>query len=114
MNVTFQQVKDYLKANTKHSVEKLIDATEPFVMDYINRPYGFAETDNVYDIQELTAEIDDAFYYGIGAETDGRIRKGLLNDAIKRETTRWKEGRNAGFYGRHIGRLAYLLTQQSK
>jgi len=33
--ITFQEIKDYIKANCKNSVDSIIDATEPFVMDYI-------------------------------------------------------------------------------
>jgi hypothetical protein len=75
-------------------------------------PVGFAETDNYNDIVKLTKEIEESFF-GFELEPDGRVRRGLINTDIKREQQRWKE-RNAGFFGRHIGRLAYLLNEEAK
>lgn len=105
--ITFQEIKDYVLANCPNAVESIIDATEPFVMDYILCPVGYAETDNANDLQELIQDITMAFVF----DPDGRKRRGEINWCVKREKQRWSEGRNAGFFGRHIGRVGYLLTQ---
>ena len=106
----FSEIKKYLLNHSKHAVESIIDSTEPFVMDYIQSPFGFAETDNVDDIEGLVKDID-AIFYDLVCEPDGRIRRGLVNHTIKREKQRWLEGRNATTYGRHIARLGYLLNK---
>ena len=107
---TFKEIKKYLLDNSKYAVESIVDSTEPFVMDYLKHPFGFAETDNVNDIDELVKDIDAIFYYLI-CEPDGRIRRGLVNHTIKREKLRWQEGKNATAYGRHIARLGHLLNK---
>jgi len=104
--ITFQEIKDYIKANCKNSVDSIIDATEPFVMDYITCPVGYAETNNVNDLDKLIEDITMAFIF----DPDGRKRRGEINWCVKREKQRWLEGRNAGFFGRHIGRVGYLLA----
>jgi hypothetical protein len=110
--ITYNDVREYIKNNTKYSVDSIIDVVEPFSMYYIQHPVGFAETDNYNDIVKLTKEIEESFF-GFELEPDGRVRRGLINTDIKREQQRWKE-RNAGFFGRHIGRLAYLLNEEAK
>lgn len=109
--ITFDYVKSYINHNCSNVVEAIVDATEPFVMDYIQHPYGFAETDNVNDMNELLKEIDLSFMM-LASEPDGRVRRGLINQTVKREKTRWLNGRNAWFYGRFIGRVAYLLNEK--
>jgi hypothetical protein len=111
--ITFNDVKDYINQNCSNVVNTIVDATEPFVMDYIKHPYGFAETDGVNDIGELIKEINLSFMM-LASEPDGRVRRGLISQTIKREKTRWIEGHNAWFYGRFIGRVAYLLNEDKK
>ena len=111
--ITFNDVKDYINQNCSNVVNSIVDVTEPFVMDYIKRPYGFAETDGVNDIGELIKEIDLSFRM-LACEPDGRVRRGLILQTIKREKIRWMEAENAWFYGRFIGRLAYLLNEEAK
>jgi hypothetical protein len=110
--ITYNDVREYIKNNTKYSVDSILDVVEPFSMYYIQHPVGFAETDNYNDIVKLTKEIEESFF-GFELEPDGRVRRGLITTDIKREQQRWKE-RNAGFFGRHIGRLAYLLNEEAK
>lgn len=110
MNITFSEVKNYVLKNSNHAVESIIDATELFVLDYIKHPVGYAETDKITDIDVLMQEIDNAFRE-FTWELDGRVRRGMINHVIKIETSRWRQGRNAWYYGRHIGRLAYLLNK---
>ena len=110
--ITYNDVREYIKNNTEHSIDSILDVVEPFSMDYITLPVGFAETDNYNDINKLMKEIDLGFLM-IATEPDGRIRKGIISRDIKREQERWEE-RNAGFFGRHIGRLAYLLNEEAK
>ena len=78
-------------------------------MDYIKSPFGFAETDNVNDLDLLTKEINNSFKMLSWELVPERNR--LIKSNIKRETERWNDGKNAGFYGRYIGRLAYLLNE---
>ena len=108
MENAFLKVKNHLLTNCPDAIESIIDSTEPFVLDYINYPVGYAETDELNDIDKLTKDINNHFR-DIAYEQDGRVRRGLINRVITIETTRWNEGRNAWYYGRHIGRLAYLL-----
>ena len=110
MKITFDEVKDYVMNNCPFAIERIIDSTEPFVMDYVDCPVGYAETNNLNDIDELTKEINEHFKE-FSYEYDGRVRRGLINRVVRIETTRWNEGRNAWYYGRHIGRLAYLLNK---
>ena len=108
--IKFEDVKNYVLDNSKYAVASIVDATEPFVMDYLKHPSGFAETDNVNNVEILMKDIDAGFY-DLVCEPDGRIRRGLVNHTVKREKLRWQEGRNAAFYGRHIARLGYLLNK---
>ena len=110
--INYNDVRKFIKENMKTSIDSIVDAVEPFAMDYITLPVGFAETDNYNDMDKLIREIELGFYM-ITSEPDGRVRKGLVSRNIKKEQERWKE-RNAGFFGRHIGRLAYLLNEKSK
>jgi hypothetical protein len=116
MKITFQQVKNYVLKNciylNTHLVSEIIDSTESFVMDYIECPVGYTETDNLNDINDLVKLIELSFYE-IEFEPDGRRRRGLTNHIVKKERKRWIEGHNAGFYGRHIGRLAHLLNNST-
>ena len=112
VKITFDEVKNFIKDNTKYSIDEMIDAVEPFTMDYIKSPFGFAETDNLNDIQKCLDEIY-LHFVGIMAEPDGRVRRGYINRTIKRENERWKQGNAAGF-GRMVGRLGYLLNQNKK
>ena len=109
MEITFKEVKDYLLTNCQFPVERIIDSTDPFVMDYIKCPVGYAETNDLNDIDELLKEIDEHFTY-LACE-DGRVRRGIINRTVRQETKLWNV-RNASYYGRHIGRLAYLLSKK--
>ena len=122
MKITFDEVKGYVMNNcpeaqrwffdtqTYTGIERIIDSTEPFVMDYVDCPVGYAETNNLNDIDELTKEINEHFKE-FSYVYDGRVRRGIINRIVKTEISRWNEGRNAWYYGRHIGRLAYLLNK---
>jgi hypothetical protein len=111
--INYQDVKDYIYNSCKwathknYSVEAVLNAVEPFAMDYITLPVGFAETDNLNDIDKLIRELDNSFMSFM--LDDGRKVRSHIKFIVKIETERWKE-RNAWFYGRHIGRLAYLLN----
>ena len=110
--ISYNDVREFIKENVKNSIDSIVDVVEPFSMDYINSPFGFAETDNYNDMDKLIREIELGFLM-ITSEPDGRVRKGLINRNIKQEQERWEQ-RNAGFFGRHIGRLAYLLNEKNK
>jgi hypothetical protein len=107
--ITFEDVKSYLKIFSNHYNENIVNACEPFAMDYILSPFGFAETDNLNDIDEVISEIENAFWM-ISLE-DKRKQKSMIKHAVEKETERWKQ-RNAWGYGRMIGRLAYLINKQ--
>jgi hypothetical protein len=115
--INFDEVKQHINLTCKwtsyrqFTVTPIIDATEQFAMDYIKYPYGFAETDNLNDIGKLLKDLDDAFW-GILAD-DGRSVKSNIKRAVNREVNRWKDG-NASYFGRMIGRLAYLLNEEKK
>lgn len=109
VKINFKEVKNYLINSSEFAIESIIDSVEPFVMDYIKHPFGFAETDNVNDLDLLTKEINNSFQM-LSYDT-AQERNRLIKSNIKRETERWNDGKNAGFYGRHIGRLAYLLNE---
>lgn len=115
--ITFNDVKDYINENCKwatykqFSVEPIFDAVEPFVMDYITTPVGFAETDGLNDKNEIIQKLDHSMW-GIMID-DGRKVRSHIKSVVNIETERWKQ-RNAWFYGRYIGRLAYLLNEEKK
>ena len=109
--ISFNDVKLYIKTHCNHSIDEIVDATEPFVMDYIKHPFGFAETNDENDIDSLINTINQSFSE-FTYEPDGRVRRGLISRTIKIEKTRWEEGRNAWFYGRFIGRVAYLMNKE--
>jgi len=110
--ITFEEVKYYIFMNCPDAIESIVNATESFVMDYVKCPVGYAETDKLEDGDKLTKEINDHFKE-FNCE-DGRVRRGMINAVIKMETKRWNEERSAWYYGRHIGRLAYLLNNLKK
>jgi len=112
MKITFQQVKNYVLTNCSHAIERIIDSTEPFVMDYIECPVGYTETNNLNNINELTKEINEHFK-DFTYEEDGRVRRHMINRVIKTEISRWNESHDAWYYGRHIGRLAHLLNNST-
>ena len=107
IKITFKEVKEFILKNSNNAIESIIDATEPFVMDYMNSPFGFAETDNENEIEPLL----DSLYWSFVSTPDGRVRRGEINSVIKREREKWNNGRNAGSVGRLIGRIAHLLNQ---
>jgi len=115
--ITYDDVKDYIKNNCEwvtykqFTAEPILNAVEPFVMDYITMPVGFAETDNLNDKNEIIKKVDNSLKWTM--LDDGRKVRSYINSAVKTETERWKQ-RNAWFYGRYIGRLAYLLNEDKK
>ena len=110
MQIDFQEVKSFIMNRCPNAQEGIVDATRDFVLDYVKHPVGYAETDNVNDIDKILSDIDMSFAE-FGFEEDGRVRRGMINYVIKTEKKRWEEGRNAWFYGRHIGRVAHLLAK---
>lgn len=115
--ISFNDVKDYINQNCKwvtykqFTAEPIFDAVEPFVMDYITLPVGYAETDNLNDKNEIIQKLDHSLW-GIMID-DGRKVRSHIKSAVKIEIERWKQ-HNAWFYGRYIGRLAYLLNEERK
>jgi len=106
--IQFEDVKNYIHNNGKYYVDDIIDAVEPFAMNYIKLPVGYAETDNLNDITECMNHIDDIFLsFHL---CNQREYNKMVKETIKVETTRWKE-KNAWAYGRYIGRLAYLINK---
>ena len=110
ISIKFEDVKNYIHIFSKHYVDEIIDAVEPFTMDYIKSPVGYHETDNLNDVDECITQIEQMFWNIDMAETK-RERNQLIKQTIKTETERWKQ-RNAWAYGRYIGRLAYLINKQ--
>ena len=108
--ISYTDVKLYIKSNCDTAVDSILDSVEPFVMDYVKHPFGYAETDSLHDIDVVMAQIRENFNF-LSWEPDGRVRRGLISRTIKTEQERWKKDRNAWFYGRFIGRLAYLMNQ---
>jgi hypothetical protein len=85
--------------------QELMEAIAPFVEDYKQFPRGFAETDNLNDLDECQKEVDkmmENFNNYSSAEHKRFI--------IKIEKDRWSDGKNAGAFGRYIARLEYLKT----
>jgi hypothetical protein len=117
IKISFNDVKNYINDNCKwvtykqFNAEPILDAVEPFVMNYIIIPVGYYETNNLNDKNEIIKKLD-ASLFGIMTD-DGRKVKSHISRTVKIETERWKE-RNAWFYGRYIGRLAYLLNEELK
>ena len=85
--------------------QELMEAIAPFVEDYKQFPRGFAETDNLNNINELQKEVDEMMY-GFNKYATLQEKKHF----IKLEKDRWMNGKNAGAYGRYIARLEYLKT----
>ena len=110
VQITFQDVKNYIHIFSKYYEDEIIDAVEPFAMNYINSPGGYAETDNLNDIDECMTQIERLFWNFYMTETK-REKNQMIKQTIKTETERWKQ-RNAWAYGRYIGRLAYLINKQ--
>jgi methionine synthase II (cobalamin-independent) len=108
--IKFEDVKNYIHIFSNHYVDEIIDVVEPFVMDYIESPFGFAETDDLNDIDECIRQIEHMFWQYDVAENK-RERNKMIKETIKIETERWKM-RNAWAYGRYIGRLAYLINKK--
>jgi hypothetical protein len=109
--IKFEDVKNYIKIFSNHYNDEIVSACEPFAMDYILSPFGFAETDNLNNIDEIISNIENGFWM-ISLENKTK-QKQLIKHAVKTETERWKE-RNAWGYGRMIGRLAYLINEQKR
>jgi hypothetical protein len=109
--ITFEDVKNYIKTFSNHYNDEIVSSCEPFAMDYILSPFGFAETDNLNDIDEVISDIENGFWM-ISLEPKVKQRQ-LIKHAVKTETERWKQ-RNAWGYGRMIGRLAYLINEQKR
>ena len=107
--IKFEDVKNYIKIFSNHYNEEIVNACEPFAMDYILSPFGFAETDDLNDINDVISDIENGFWM-ISLE-DKKDQRRMIKLAVKLETARW-EDRNAWAYGRLIGRLAYLINQQ--
>jgi hypothetical protein len=107
--IKFEDVKNYIKIFSNHYNEEIVNACEPFAMDYILSPFGFAETDDLNDINDVISDIENGFWM-ISLE-DKKDQKRMIKLAVKLETARW-EDRNAWAYGRLIGRLAYLINEQ--
>ena len=97
--VTIETVDLFLKEKGINLNFKLMLAVQPFMEFYISCPVGFAETNDLNDIDECLKIIKQ-----LNSHCD-------IRSSIKQETKRFSEGRNAGQFGRHIGRLAYLLTK---
>lgn len=109
--IKFEDVKSYLKIFSNHYNEEIVNACEPFAMDYILSPFGFAETDNLNNIDEVISEIENGFWF---ISLEGKRKQNqMIKHAVQIETERWKQ-RNAWGYGRMIGRLAYLINEQKK
>ena len=108
--IKFEDVKNYIHIFSKHYVDEIIDSVEPFAMDYIKCPVGYAETDNLNDVDNCITKIEEIFWSFDMCETK-RERNKMIKETIKTETDRWKQ-RNAWAYGRYIGRLAYLINKQ--
>ncbi len=85
--------------------QELMEAIAPFVEDYKQFPRGFAETDNLNDINECQKEVDEMMNNFNKCATAEEKRF-----FIKLEKDRWLNGKNAGAYGRFIARLEYLKT----
>ena len=107
--IKFEDVKNYLKIFSNHYNEDIVNACEPFAMDYILSPFGFAETDKLNNIDEVISDIENGFW--MIALEGKREQNRMIKHAVKTETERWKQ-RNAWGYGRMIGRLAYLINKQ--
>jgi hypothetical protein len=107
--ITFEDVKSYIKIFANDYIEEIVNACEPFAMDYITSPFGFAETDGLNDINAVISEIQTSFWF---IKLEDKIeQKKMIKRAVKIETDRWAQ-RNAWGYGRMIGRLAYLINKQ--
>jgi hypothetical protein len=109
--IKFEDVKNYIHIFSKHYVDEIIDAVEPFAMNYIKCPVGYAETDRLNNINDCITEIEHLFWNFDMCETK-RERNKIIKETIKTETTRWKTDKNAWSYGRMIARLAYLINKQ--
>jgi hypothetical protein len=108
--IKFEDVKNYIHIFSKYYVDEIIDSVEPFAMDYITHPYGFAETNEINDLDECIMELEQMFWSYYMTESK-RERTKMIKEAVKKETERWKTG-NAWGYGRMIGRLAYLINKK--
>ena len=85
--------------------QELMEAIAPFVEDYKQFPRGFAETDNLNNLDECQKEVDEIMY-NFNKLATTQEKKHL----IKIEKDRWLNGKNAGAFGRYIARLEYLKT----
>ena len=85
--------------------QELMEAITPFVNDYQQFPRGFAETDNLNDIDECQKQFDELMkWFRI---EDATFKKRV----IKIEKDRWTNGKNAYGYGRLYARLVYLKSK---
>ena len=91
----------------KNYQEELMNAVQPFVADYQTHPIGFAETDNLNDIEECQKIVDSLMW-----DFNKCMTVTEKKHAIKRELDRWNNGKNAGGFGRYIARLEYLKTKK--
>lgn len=110
IKIKFEDVKSYIHIFSKHYVDEIIDSVEPFVMNYIKCPVGYAETDHLNDVNECITQIEHMFWQFDVAENK-KERNRMIRETIKTESERWKE-RNAWAFGRYIARLAYLINKQ--
>ncbi len=110
IKITFADVKNYIHIFSNHYVDEIIDVVEPFVMDYMKHPVGYAETDGLNDIDECITKIEELFWSFNMVDTKTE-RNRMIRETIKTETNRWKE-RNGWAYSRYIARLAYLINKK--
>lgn len=100
-SLTIEVVDNYLKEQGVDVDFKLMLAVQPFMEFYMECPVGFAETNNLNNIDECLKIIKE-----LNSNCD-------IRSSIRQETKRFSEGKNAGAFGRYIGRLAYLLKNKS-
>jgi hypothetical protein len=94
--------------NKRNYENELMEAIAPFVADYQEFPCGFAETDNLNDINECQKIVNEMLrdfnvFYTISDK----------KWAIKEEKNRWEQEKNAWCYGRYIARLNYLKNNKN-
>ena len=97
--------KKLISATTQNLEIELRNAINPFVIHYQLCPVGFSETDNLNDINECQQIIDELM--GLFRISDLDEQKRIVNTEVER----FKNGKNAGVYGRYFGRLNYLKNK---
>lgn len=86
--------------------QQLMDAIAPFVENYKKYPHGFAETNNLNDIDECQKDVNELL-----SDFNLLMSTAEKKAVIAREINRWNNGKNAGGFGRYIARLEYLKTK---